>query len=96
MRLTLSKKEVLTILTQIQDPHLQEKIQKQLDADEKRDRSKKSLSAQKATKIRSDRAKAKIQNAINLLRIENKKVSYYAIAQVSGVSYSTVKKYVNL
>ncbi|MDY0122458.1 MAG: hypothetical protein RBR54_11000 [Sulfurimonas sp.] len=96
MRLTLNKKEVEYILKKIENRELETKIKKQLEIEEQRDVSKKSKSALKATKIRSDRAKAKIQNAINILRMENRKISYYSIAQSSGVSYSTVKKYVTL
>lgn len=46
-----------------------------------------------ATKAREQKAKEKIQNAINLLRLENKNISEYAIAKTSGCSINTVKKY---
>ena len=49
--------------------------------------------AAKATATRQKRAKEKIQNAINILRLENKNLSNYAIAKVSGCSINTVKKY---
>ena len=47
----------------------------------------------KATAKRTAEAKEKIQNAINLLRMENKKITHYSIAKIAGVSYVTVKKY---
>jgi Trp operon repressor len=47
----------------------------------------------KATESRTAKAKEKIQNAINILRMENKKMTHYSIAKTAGVSYSTVKKY---
>ena len=47
----------------------------------------------KATETRSKKAKAKIDNAINILRIEDKNITHYAIANIGNVSYSTVKKY---
>ncbi len=47
----------------------------------------------KATESRTAKAKEKIQNAINLLRMENKKITHYSIAKTAGVSYVTVKKY---
>ena len=56
---------------------------------------KKTESAKKATEIRSKRAKEKINNAINLLKLENKKITLYSIAKTAGVSYNTVKKYEN-
>ena len=47
----------------------------------------------KATKIRQDRAKEKIINAINILRMENKPMSEYAIAKMSGCSINTIKRH---
>ena len=49
-----------------------------------------------ATKARTNAAKKKIQDAINMLRFENKKITYYSISKYSNVSYNTVKKYLNL
>ena len=54
---------------------------------------KKRDAAAAATKIRQARAKEKIQNAINLLKLEGKEVTAYAVAKVAGVSYNTAKKY---
>ena len=54
----------------------------------------KRLATKKATKVRSDKAKEKIQNAINLLHLENKAITHYSISQASGVSYNTVKKHI--
>jgi len=49
----------------------------------------------RATESRTKAAKEKIQNAINILRMENKKITHYSIAQTSGVSFTTVKKYLD-
>lgn len=54
----------------------------------------KRLATQKATKVRSDKAKEKIQNAINLLQLENKAITHYSISQTAGVSFNTVKKHI--
>lgn len=56
--------------------------------------NRKRLATQKATKVRTDKAKEKIQNAINLLQLENKTITHYSIATTSGVSYNTVKKHI--
>ena len=48
---------------------------------------------QTATAKRTANAKAKIQNAINTLKLYNKKITAYQIAKESGCSYNTVKKY---
>jgi hypothetical protein len=54
---------------------------------------KKSNAAKKATKFRAKMAREKIVNAINILRMENKNITEYAVAKVSGCSINTVKKY---
>ena len=70
-------------------------LNKKLKAD-KGKTVKKTEAAKKATEARTAAAKEKIENAINLLRIENKKVNYNTIAKTAGVSYITVKKYITL
>lgn len=57
---------------------------------------KKMIACDTATEARTVKAKEKIQNAINLLKMENKKLTYYSIAKSAGVSYVTVKKYITL
>lgn len=57
---------------------------------------KKRMAIDKATEARTKQAKAKIQNAMNLLQIEGKKLTLYSIAKTAQVSYSTVKKYITL
>lgn len=47
----------------------------------------------KATDIRVKRAREKITNAVNLMRLEGKKINTNSVANVSGVAYNTVKKY---
>jgi len=51
--------------------------------------------AAKATEARTKQAKEKIDNAINILRFENKKITHYSISKMSAVSYNTVKKYLS-
>ena len=58
--------------------------------------AKKTEAAKAATEARTAAAKKKIENAMNLLRIENKKINYNTIAKKAGVSYLTAKKYVTL
>ena len=57
--------------------------------------NKKILAAKKATESRVAKVKKKIENAVNMLRLENKKITPYSIASYSGVSFNTVKKYVD-
>ena len=56
---------------------------------------KKVVATREATEKRSQNAREKIQNAINILRIENKKITHYSISQVSEVSFVTVQKYIS-
>ena len=56
----------------------------------------KQIAATTATEARTKQAKQKIENAMNLLRLENKKLTYYSIAKTAKVSYQTVKKYITL
>jgi len=55
--------------------------------------TKKKSAAAKATKSRSDKAKYKIENALNLMRLENRPISVYLVSKEAGVSYNTANKY---
>ena len=70
-------------------------LNKKIKSDESKT-AKKTEAARAATEARTATAKKKIENAINLLRIENKKINYNTIAKKAEVSYLTVKKYVTL
>ena len=48
---------------------------------------------EKARAIKTTKTKEKIQNAINLLRLQGKPINAYQIAKLSGVSYNTARKY---
>jgi len=95
MRLTLNDDEVTKLLNIIHsiDDELYNTIYNQYKDDKNKDKTKKQQSIQEATKKRVEATKSKITNAINLLRIENKSLTVYAIAKESGCSYNTVKKY---
>ena len=56
---------------------------------------KKQETAQKALKVKVSKTKEKVQNAINLLRLQAKPINAYQVAKLSGVSYNTVRKYLN-
>ena len=56
--------------------------------------SKKQLEDQKrARAVNSDNARKKIENAINVLRIENKAINMRTVSIESGCSINTVRKY---
>ena len=56
---------------------------------------KKQETAKNALEIKVTRTKEKVQNAINLLRLQNKPINAYQITKLSGVSYNTARKYLN-
>ena len=49
--------------------------------------------SRKATATRSKKAKDKIINAVNMLRLEGVNITEYSVAKKSGCSINTVKKY---
>ena len=55
----------------------------------------KKLAMEIATRARSKKAKEKIQNAVNMLRLQGDPITIYSVSKVGGVSYNTVKKYAN-
>ena len=57
---------------------------------------KQKRAAKQATRIRQERARQKVQDAVNLLRLEGLKegeITPYRVAKVAGISYNTAKKY---
>ena len=58
--------------------------------------SNKSVNIQKATNAKINKTKEKIQNAINLLRLQGEEINPYRIAKVAHVSYNTTRKYFSL
>ena len=58
--------------------------------------SRQKEAARKATEKRSELARLKIENAINILRLENKAINCNSVARVSECSINTVRKYKSL
>jgi len=56
---------------------------------------KKCIAADKATEARIKQSKVKIQNAINILRMEGKEITAYQISKIGNVSFVTAQKYLN-
>jgi len=54
---------------------------------------KKQETAKEACKVKVSKTKEKIQNAINLLRLQGKPINPYQVAKLSGVAYNTARKY---
>ena len=47
----------------------------------------------KATETKKLKAREKVQNAINLLRLQGEEVNPYKISKLAGISYNTARKY---
>jgi len=58
--------------------------------------AKKMIAAEDATAARTKKAKEKINNAVNILRMEGKPVTAYRVSKVAGISYNTAKKYITI
>jgi len=71
-------------------------IDKIIEDKEKKVSPKKIKAVAKATDSRVNRAKRKIENAINLMRLENRPLSVYLVSKEAGVSYNTANKYAHL
>jgi len=56
---------------------------------------KKAAAAATATDVRVKRVKEKINNAINILKLEGKKLNFHNIAKTADVAYLTVRKYLS-
>lgn len=82
----------------LEDENTPDELKKAIETIEKyglkaKSTARQQKSAQKATKVRSDKAREKIQNAINILRLENKPINCNSVAVTSGCSINTVRKY---
>jgi Fic family protein len=55
--------------------------------------SNKLINAKKASKAKMNKTKEKIQNAINLLRLQGEEINPYRIAKTAKISYNTARKY---
>jgi len=56
---------------------------------------KKVESAKRASQIKANKAKEKVINAVNLLRLQGEEITPYKVAKTAGISYNTAKKYLN-
>ncbi|PKI80842.1 hypothetical protein CP960_07510 [Malaciobacter halophilus] len=54
---------------------------------------KKTKATQKATKVRQDTARKKIESTVNMMRLFNQKITVYSVAKEAQVSYNTANKY---
>ena len=49
----------------------------------------------KATETKKLKAREKVQNAVNLLRLQGEEVNAYRVAKIANISYNTARKYLS-
>lgn len=97
MRISISKKEAEQIINLIASKEELQELKVKIESEIKKEPSLKLVNAsKKATQTRVNQAKEKIVNAINLMRLEQRKININAVAREAKVSYNTVKKYEEL
>ncbi len=83
----LTKKELIVL----------DRVSDKIEDEQRRETSPKKQKAMLiATNARIEKAKKKIENAINILRMENRPITIYSVSKESGVSYNTASKYSEL
>lgn len=96
MRITIEENNLVEMISFLKKHNKNEfvsMLEKELEENKNRDISKKQSSIMEARKERSKRLKEKIENAMNLLRLENREITAYAVAKIAGISYNSASKY---
>lgn len=92
-RLDLSPEDYTTLKDTLKESGQEDIIKMIDDAKKLKVSEAKRQAIARARQAKSEQTKAKIVNAIYLLRLEGKPLSMYAIAKTAGVSPNTAKKY---
>ncbi|WP_417325006.1 hypothetical protein [Halarcobacter sp.] len=95
MRITISNNEfnaLQKILAQ-NDMTLYNRINEEFQKSMQSRTKKKIKATVKANNIKKRRSKEAVQNAVNILRLENKSITVYSVAKTAEISYNTAKKY---
>ena len=93
MRLTINDEDFENILNSLDDEKAKKKL---IEAKEKWEKSitdKLKKSTKTANEVKVKRSKEKVENAIKILKMENKKINPNTIAKTANISYPTAKKY---
>ena len=100
MRLDLTQHEYLFLIKAINESNLLEILENKYDFLIEKlqsfkliERGDKGIAANKAREALQEQTKKKVENAINLLRMEQKEITPYAVAKTANISYNTAKKY---
>ena len=96
MRITLDNEEVAAVIVALEAsnfPQSSEIAAKIREQAMRPPHPAKQTATGKATEVKMQRAKEAITNAVNLMRLEGRKITAYSVAKRAGISYNTAKKY---
>jgi len=94
MRLTLSDKQIKDLLSLLQDDtSLYLYIKSQYDKELNKDKSSKINATKLANKSKIDKSKRLVQDAVNILNLEGKKINASTVSKQAGINYNTASKY---
>jgi len=89
MRIMIDDKEVF----ELKSGNVPNSILIKIEREENKEVSEKLLKGiNKAREKRTNNTNKKIENAINTLYMENKKITVYSVSKLAGVSFNTCKK----
>jgi hypothetical protein len=75
-------KDFNSLIEKIENPKIIKRSQKKTEA------------AWRVAAGKEDKSIEKIENAINILKLYNKKITIYGVAKEAGISYNTAKKHI--
>jgi len=97
MRLTISDEQIKELLELLEeDTSLYLYIKSEYEKELNKDKSKKINATKTANKSKIKRSKRLVQDAINILRLEGKKINANTVSKQAGINYITATKYLKL
>ena len=97
MRLTLSDEQVLKLLKLLEKRNkvMYENILSQYNESKSKDLTSKQNATKQANLNKVNKSKRLVQDAINILLLEGKKINASTVSKQAGISYITATKYLH-
>lgn len=99
MRITINEEDLQGIISFLKKHNNNEYVsilESEFENNKSRDITNKQKSILEARKERTNKLKEKIENAMNLLRLENKEITAYSVSKVADISYNSARKYLDI
>jgi len=100
MRLTLSDNQMTALINSLEFTtkysDLLTYIKLEYEKELNKDKSKKVNATKLANKSKIDKSKKLVQDAINILNLEGKKINASTISKQAGINYNTASKYLKI